>query len=157
MSTGRGGTAAGGLAAMLLVIAGAAPAPRAQPAPATPPARSVWDGVYSEAQAKRGAAVYQQHCAGCHGSGLEGGESAGPLAGAAFTANWNGVSVGDLFERTRVSMPLDRPGTLTRQQIADVLAYVFSANGFPAGKTELARQPELLKSIRLDAARPAHH
>ena len=65
-----------------------------------------------------------------------------------------GVTVGDLFERTRVSMPHDRPGTLTRQQTADVLAYVFSANKFPAGKTELARQPELLKQIRFDATKP---
>jgi mono/diheme cytochrome c family protein len=157
---GRRATGTRGLAAILLVAIGAraAPAsrPRQAPSPEAPAARSVWDGVYSEAQARRGAAVYERHCAKCHGSSLEGGESAGPLTGATFTANRNGVSVADLFERTRVSMPLDRPGTLTRQQTADVLAYVLSANGFPAGKTELARQPELLKAIRLDATRPAH-
>jgi mono/diheme cytochrome c family protein len=119
-----------------------------------PRVRSVWDGVYTTEQAKRGAAVYHQYCASCHGPRLEGGEAAGPLAGAQFTSNWNGVSVGDMLERTRISMPLDRPGTLNRQQNADVLAYMFSANEMPAGKTELARQPELLKQIRFDATKP---
>ena len=127
----------------------------AAPAASEERPRSVWDGVYTEEQAKRGEAVYRERCSSCHGPTLTGREMAGPLVGATFTANWNGVTVGDLFERTRVSMPHDRPGTLSRQQTADVLAYVFSANKFPAGKTELARQPELLKQIRFDATKPA--
>ena len=117
--------------------------------------RSVWDGVYTEAQAKRGEAVYRQNCASCHGVTLEGIETAGPLTGARFTANWNGVSVGDMFDRVRMSMPNDRPGTLSRQQTADVLSYVFSVNRFPPGKAELARQSELLKQIKFDATKPA--
>jgi mono/diheme cytochrome c family protein len=117
--------------------------------------RSVWDGVYTEAQAKRGSTVYHQHCASCHGPELEGnGETAGPLVGPVFTSNWNGVTVGDMFERTRVSMPLDKPGTLSRQQIADVLAYMFSENKLPVGKSELARQPEILKQIKFEAVKP---
>jgi mono/diheme cytochrome c family protein len=117
--------------------------------------RSVWDGVYTEAQAKRGEAVYRQSCASCHGVALEGIETAGPLTGARFTANWNGVTVGDLLERVKVSMPNDRPGTLSRQQTADVLAYVFSVNRFPAGKAELARQTEILKQIKFEATKPS--
>jgi S-disulfanyl-L-cysteine oxidoreductase SoxD len=117
--------------------------------------RSVWDGVYTEAQARRGEAAYRLNCARCHGAALEGIETAGPLTGARFTANWNGVTVGDLMERVKVSMPNDRPGTLSRPLIADVLAYVFSVNRFPAGKTELARQTELLKQIKFEATRPA--
>jgi mono/diheme cytochrome c family protein len=117
--------------------------------------RSVWDGVYTEAQAKRGLTVYHQHCASCHGQSLEGIETAGPLTGPVFTSNWNGVTVGDMFERTRISMPLDKPGTLSRQQIADVLAYLFSENKLPAGKSELARQPEVLKQIKFEAVKPA--
>ena len=136
----------------LTVIGGIGPAVRAQET-----TRSVWDGVYTEAQAKRGEAVYRQNCAACHGVTLEGIETAGPLTGARFTANWNGVTVGDLLERVRVSMPNDRPGTLSRQQTADVLAYVFSINRFPAGKAELARQTELLKQIKFDATKPAAH
>jgi len=134
----------------LTVIGAVAPVVRAQEA-----TRSVWDGVYTEAQAKRGEAAYRLNCARCHGVGLEGIETAGPLTGARFTANWNGVTVGDLMERVKVSMPNDRPGTLSRSLIADVLAYVFSVNRFPSGKTELARQTEMLKQIKFEATRPA--
>ncbi len=116
--------------------------------------RSVWDGVYTEEQAKRGGAVYTQYCAACHAPALTGAGPAGPLVGAQFTANWNGVTVGDLFERVRISMPLDHPGTLTGQQNADVLAYVFSVNKFPPGKKELARRAEYLKQIRFRATKP---
>ncbi len=116
--------------------------------------KSVWDGVYTEAQAKRGFSVYQQHCASCHGPSLEGGETAGPLVGPIFLSNWNGVTVGDMFERTRMSMPQDKPGTISRQNMADVLAFVFSQNDFPVGKAELARQAEMLKQIKFEAVKP---
>lgn len=111
-------------------------------------ARTVSDGVYTDEQAKRGRAIYEQHCARCHGPTLAGGEVAGPLVGPIFGANWNGVSMADMVERTKVTMPLDGPGKMSRQQIADVLAYVLSANKFPAGKTELPRQAEMLGLIK---------
>jgi len=113
--------------------------------------RSVWDGVYTAAQAERGAALYANNCASCHGSALGGGESAPPLTGGEFSSNWNGLTVGDLFERIRISMPADRPGKLTREQDADVLAYMLSVSEFPAGKAELERQTEVLKQIRIEA------
>jgi mono/diheme cytochrome c family protein len=126
---------------------------RAQAPPAE--SRSVWDGVYTEEQAKRGETVYQKECAACHGDTLNGGESAPPLTGGAFLANWNGLTAGDLFDRIRKTMPQSAPGRLTRQQDADILAFLFSANKFPAGKTELYRQLEMLKEIRFEAAKPA--
>ena len=113
--------------------------------------RSVWDGVYTGEQAKRGMAVYGKECASCHGSDLTGGESAPPLTGAGFLSNWTGQTVGDLFERTRQSMPQNDPGKLSRAQNADVLAYLLSANGFPEGKAELDKQTEVLKQIKIDA------
>jgi mono/diheme cytochrome c family protein len=109
--------------------------------------RSVWDGVYTEDQAKRGAAVYAKECAACHGADLNGGESAPPLVGGTFLSNWNTLTVGDLFERIRESMPQDNPGRLSRQQDADVLAFMLQVNEFPAGKTELDKQTEVLKLI----------
>jgi len=109
--------------------------------------RSVWDGVYTEDQAKHGAAVYAKECASCHGAELGGGESAPALIGGAFLTNWNTLTVGDLFERIRQSMPQDDPGRLSRQQDADVLAFMLQANEFPAGKTELDKQTEVLKLI----------
>jgi quinoprotein glucose dehydrogenase len=125
---------------------------RAQDAPSG--SRSVWDGVYTQDQAERGHSLYNQHCASCHGDTLAGGEVPPPLAGGDFLANWSGLTVGDLFERIRRSMPQDDPGRLSRQQKADVLAYIFSFNKFPAGKTELAHDTELLKQIRIEATKP---
>jgi mono/diheme cytochrome c family protein len=113
--------------------------------------RSVWDGVYTADQAKRGQQLYAKECASCHGSDLTGGESAPELAGPGFLSNWTTLTVGDLFERTRVSMPENDPGKLSRAQIADLIAYLLSANRFPAGKTELDKQTEVLKQIRIDA------
>ena len=78
-----------------------------------------------------------------------------PLTGGAFLSNWNGLTVGDLFDRIRKTMPQSGPGRLTRQQDADILAYVFSRNKFPFGKTELYRQSEMLKEIRFEAEKPS--
>ncbi len=116
--------------------------------------RSVWDGVYTAEQAKRGAPLYTQYCASCHGPSLEGGEMSPALVGLDFTSNWNGLTLGDLFERMRVSMPQNDPGSLSRQQNADILACVLSSNKFPAGTTELALKTEVLKEIRFVAFKP---
>jgi cytochrome c len=117
--------------------------------------RSVWDGVYTEEQAKRGEPIYRKECAACHGDMLTGGESSPPLSGGAFLANWNGLTMGDLFDRIRKTMPQTNPGRLTRQQDADILAFMLSVNKFPSGKTELYRQSEMLKEIRFESVKPA--
>ncbi len=110
--------------------------------------KTVWDGIYTDEQATRGEALYGEHCVRCHGATLQGnGEGANPLTGAVFKSTWNGVSMGALFDRVRLSMPQDKPGTLTRQQVADLLAFILRANKFPAGKDELARQTDLLNAI----------
>jgi len=126
----------------------------ALPAQEPAPARSVWDGVYTEEQSKRGGEVYKKECAACHGDSLAGGESAPALTGGAFLANWNGLTLADLFDRIRKTMPQSAPGRLSRQQDADVLALMLSANKFPAGKTELYKQSEMLKEIRFESEKP---
>ena len=88
-----------------------------------------------------GATLYANECASCHGSALSGGESAPPLTGGEFFSNWNGLTVGDLFDRIRVSMPADRSGKLTREQDADILAFMLSVNQFPAGKPNWSTGP----------------
>jgi S-disulfanyl-L-cysteine oxidoreductase SoxD len=118
--------------------------------------RSVWDGIYTPEQARRGAALYAAQCASCHGLNLTGGESAPPLTGGEFMSNWSGLTVGDLFERIRTSMPADRPGSLPREQNSDILAHILNVADFPPGTTELSSRTEILKEIRLDATRPAH-
>jgi S-disulfanyl-L-cysteine oxidoreductase SoxD len=116
--------------------------------------KSVWDGVFTEEQAKRGEETYGKECAGCHGPTLVGGGGAAPLTGGAFLSNWNGLTVGDLFDRIRKTMPQGAVGKLSKQQDADVLAYLLSFNKFPAGKNELQKQVEFLKEIRFEATKP---
>src|SRR5262245_46495812 len=101
------------------------------------PAGSQWDGVYSADQAKRGEPLYVSHCAACHGSELAGGETAPALVGGDFSTNWNELTLGDLFERIRVSMPQNDPGAISRAQKADVLAYILFRSSYPAGEMEL--------------------
>jgi cytochrome c len=118
------------------------------------PARSVWDGVYTAEQAMRGQAAYTAQCARCHGNQLTGGESAPPLSGVEFFSNWNGLTLGDLFERIRISMPADSPGRISREDNADIVAYMLSVSQFPTGETELARRTEMLNQIQLEMYRP---
>ena len=117
-------------------------------------AKTSWDGIYTEEQAKRGEPLYSVHCASCHGPDLTGGEMAPGLTGGEFSANWNELSIGDLFERIRVSMPQNDPGSLTRQQNADVLSFILAKGNFPAGQTELATQTEVLKQIKFVSTKP---
>jgi mono/diheme cytochrome c family protein len=114
---------------------------------------SVWDGVFTEAQARRGETAYQRDCANCHGAALEGGDMTPALVGGGFTSNWNDLTLGDLFERIRLTMPLDNPGTLSRQQNADVIAFMLERNAWPAGAAELAPDLGSLRQIRIQASR----
>jgi hypothetical protein len=113
--------------------------------------RTVWDGVYNEAQAKRGEATYVEACSNCHARTLEGADMTPALTGGAFMANWDGLTLGDLFDRIRISMPADRPGSLSRQEDADVVAFILRFNQFPAGKEELPREVLALKQILFKA------
>jgi mono/diheme cytochrome c family protein len=110
--------------------------------------------VYTKEQAKRGELLYVQNCSSCHGPDLSGNDEAAALSGPAFLASWDGLSVGDLSNRVRVSMPPNNLGKLSRQQIVDILSYVLSVNSFPAGKGELDPKAELLKQVRIEATKP---
>ena len=140
--------------AIAALTAGAWLAHAAQDAAPRAASRSVWDGVYTKAQADRGRELYATHCLACHGESLEGNGPVRALTGPEFAANWNGLSMGDMLDRTRTSMPLAKPGTLSRQQVADLLAFVLSANKFPAGEIDLPRQAEVLSQITFLSTKP---
>jgi mono/diheme cytochrome c family protein len=122
--------------------------------PAPPQTASVLDGAYTSPQAMRGEPLYFEHCANCHGTALEGGDMTPGLAGPVFGANWNGLTLGDLFERIRTTMPLDRPGRLTRQQNADVIAFILKANNWPAGSREVPNDLAALRQTKVESVRP---
>jgi S-disulfanyl-L-cysteine oxidoreductase SoxD len=116
-----------------------------------PAGKSVWDGVYTAEQAKRGEATYQKECSSCHGGDLNGDGFAPALTGAEFTNTWNGTTLGDLFERMRISMPPSGPESVSPQSKADILSFVLKSSKFPEGKAEIAPQTEMLKGIQFQA------
>jgi mono/diheme cytochrome c family protein len=111
------------------------------------PKRTVWDGVYTAAQAERGRSAYAQSCASCHADDLRGRSTAPSLVDESFAFLWADMSLGDLFERTRMLMPSDRPGSLQADTYTDIIAYIASKNGYPAGTADLKPDVEALKQI----------
>ena len=108
---------------------------------------SQWSGVYTVVQAGRGEKLFQDKCASCHSPDASGGD-APALKGNDFAVNWNDLSLADLYDRIRVSMPMDAPGTLSNQQVADVLAFVLKSGAYPAGETDLPTDVARLKSLK---------
>jgi mono/diheme cytochrome c family protein len=101
-----------------------------------PPRRTVWDGVYTEAQATRGMASFGQSCSGCHA--LAAGGKA-PLVGDSFWKSFAQKTVADLLQYVSANMPNGNPGTLSESSYGDIVALMLKSNGFPAGNTELQR------------------
>ncbi|HIF23848.1 MAG TPA: c-type cytochrome [Gemmatimonadetes bacterium] len=117
------------------------------------PMVSVWDGVFTEAQAERGGAVYEGACGLCHGRRLNGApddpdmRSTPPLARARFLRVWDGRSLATLFAYTRATMPEDNPSSLTEQEYVDVIAHMLSVGGMSAGDDELQPDPQSLARL----------
>lgn len=116
--------------------------------------KTVWDGVYTEEQATRGQASYEAECASCHQADFGGDGFAPGLAGPEFASAWNDLSVGDLYERIRQSMPPSNPGAMPVAAKIDVIAYLLKGNKFPAGSTELPKEVDGLKQIKYLANKP---
>jgi mono/diheme cytochrome c family protein len=100
------------------------------------PRRTVWDGVYTEAQAARGTTAFGQSCSGCHALAAEG---KAPLAGEPFWKSFAQKTVGDLLEFVSTYMPNGTPGSLSEPTYNDIVALILKSNGFPAGTTDLGR------------------
>jgi S-disulfanyl-L-cysteine oxidoreductase SoxD len=113
-------------------------------------AKSVNDGVYAADQATKGEAVYKEQCAACHGDNLEGSGPMPPLAGKDFLANWQGKTIGDLFEKTQTSMPATAPGTLTPAQTSEIMAYLLQVGKYPTGAAPMSDKMDDLKQITID-------
>jgi len=110
-------------------------------------------GVYTDAQATRGAALYKEQCASCHGDDLKGSDIIPGLTGEAFASSWQGKSLGDLFEKIGMTMPALDPGSLKPPQTAELIAHILSVSKYPAGKTDLASSQDALNQIKIDAAK----
>jgi mono/diheme cytochrome c family protein len=109
-------------------------------------ARTVRDGVFTDAQAARGQATYQKQCASCHGDTLHGSQGP-PLVADAFLSHWHTQPLADLASKIRNTMPAGAAGTLTPQQSVDLVAFILKSGGFPAGKIDLAVDDATLGKI----------
>ena len=116
--------------------------------------RSVWDGVYTEEQARRGQRTYAQECTQCHLDDLLGDGIAPPLVGAAFSFRWSDLSVGDIFATMRTTMPQGAPASLSARAYVDIAAYLLSVNDYPAGDEELEPDVSTLEQIKIESERP---
>lgn len=108
------------------------------------------DGIYSMAQAARGEALYHEHCAACHGGQLQG-KPAAALTGEAFRGRWEDGkhTLDDLYYIIRSLMPNNAPGSLSKAQYADVVAYILKVNKYPAGESELVPTAPVMKAVTL--------
>jgi mono/diheme cytochrome c family protein len=111
------------------------------------------DGVGTAEQVKRGSDAYAMQCAACHDAQLAGSGTAPALAGTDFSANWKDETVGALFERIRATMPADNPGSLKRDQVADLVAFILNFNKYPTSQKELSPEFEALKAIKITAVK----
>ncbi len=114
--------------------------------------RTTADGVYTAAQADRGAQVVENYgCRNCHGATLEGGaEEEPPLWGEEFVGNWAGRKVDELAEKITTMPANAEPAYQVKPAAApDVVAFLLRANGYPEGKTELPADKNALKRIKI--------
>jgi mono/diheme cytochrome c family protein len=116
-------------------------------------AHTTWDGIYTKEQAQKGEAIYSDKCEKCHGPNGAGAD-APSLAGGEFASDWDSMSVGQLFDRIRVSMPQDNPQSLSREDVSALLAFIFSKNSFPAGQTDVPTDGTVLGQIKYMANKP---
>jgi PQQ-dependent dehydrogenase (methanol/ethanol family) len=107
-------------------------------------------GSYTSAQASRGATVYTQYCAECHGANLQG-ESGPALSGQVLRAAYGAGTAAQLYDFISRQMPQNSPGSLSQAQYLDVTAYILSRNGFPSGNTAL--NIASLGQVRMSAQR----
>jgi len=110
------------------------------------PVQTTARGVYTDAQAAEGAALYKGVCASCHGENLMGTFEVPTLTGR-FVANWSNGSVGTLFTYVSDAMPQMAPGTLSPEDNARIVAYLLKANGMPAGAQPLPSDRAALEKI----------
>jgi mono/diheme cytochrome c family protein len=85
------------------------------------------DGAFTSDQAARGKSVYERSCVNCHQ----------PEFYTERLARYENRPVDELFQTVSTTMPGDNAGGLTTSEYVDVLAYIFSITGSPAGNHEL--------------------
>src|SRR4029078_686281 len=109
--------------------------------------KTTWDAVSAKGKAAKGEGIYKEKCEKCHGADAAGAD-APSLADSGFAGDWDGLTVAQLFDRTRSSMPQDAPQSMSREETVNIIAYLLSKNNFPAGDGDLSERGEMLGTIK---------
>jgi mono/diheme cytochrome c family protein len=112
------------------------------PAMAAQEKKSVKAGVYTDIQADRGLSVFRSKCASCHAPNR--------FTDDLFYTSFAGKPLWEMFDVISDSMPEDDPGSLKKEEYADVIAYLLKLNNFPAGETELPIDKDALSAILME-------
>ena len=121
------------------------------PRPVQETRATIWDGVFTDEQAKRGEAAYTKACAKCHAEDLLGSTNAPALVGQPFFARFDRVTADDVVDVIRRTMPQEAPDTLGIPAYVDIVAFMLKNNGSPSGKAELAADRAKLREILVTA------
>lgn len=104
--------------------------------------KSVKAGVYTAAQADRGVTLFRSKCASCHAPNR--------FTDDLFYMSFAGKPLWEMFDVISDSMPEDNPGSLKKEEYADVIAYLLKLNNFPAGDTDLPIDKDALSLIMME-------
>lgn len=115
----------------------------------TAAAPSLLAGAYTEEQALQGRTLYYEQCLLCHGETMAGVDKAPPLAGPQFESTWKGAPLAALVARI-LTMPPEKPNTLSQAQSVAILTYILWYNGLPLGDAPLASAPDVLGKVVLE-------
>jgi mono/diheme cytochrome c family protein len=96
---------------------------------------TIWDGVYSQAQAESGQALIGQ-CRGCHGANMDGGQ-APALRGEKWLDYWREDTLDSMYSLIKESMPPRANSALSESQALSLVAYILQQNEIPAGNNAL--------------------
>jgi mono/diheme cytochrome c family protein len=106
------------------------------------PQKSVKAGVYTAAQAERGQTLFRAKCASCHAPNR--------FTDEFFYTSFAGKPLWEMFDVISDSMPEDSPGTMKKEEYADVIAYLLKLNNFPTGAAELPIDKDALSAILME-------
>ncbi len=115
------------------------------------------DGVYQLEQIDKVADLYTSDCASCHGNDLRGTEGGTALIGSAFHRKWEEKTLAELFEYTKLTMPLSNPASYDDQTYTDLVAYMLHFNRYPEGEKALPANLKDLEKIKLGPPVPSRN
>ena len=115
-------------------------------AEATPPVASATQFPgFTSAQANRGRDTFRATCTECHYSS--------EFSDSQFKFKWSRRSAGDLFQLIQTEMPESDPGSLSPEQVVEIVSYMLRMNGFEASENELSSERAVLDGISLASIR----